>query len=667
MNTPARDPFRGAIVALGLVFALALFAQEPTPPPASAPVKPPEAAPAPTDQSSPAAPAAVQPAAPAPAPTPAPAATPTSGETKTDLRRLDTPDAAAPAAAGKAPEAEPAKATTEMGKPAVEPAAKANEPDATVSTPTDEQDKKPGKKPTHGKIRFSQDNVHEMPLGNHTVPVGTMSSSEMVSIFGSTTVEGEIDGEAVSVFGNTTVNGRTGGEAVAVFGNLRINGHVGGEAVAVFGNVVLGPKAVVDGQVVVVFGQLERHPDAVVRGGVQRVMSIGSIPHLGNLGAWVTKCAMLGRPLGFGEGLGWVWLIAAAHLLLYVLLALIFRRGMERCAETLEQRPGMSILAALLTMVLTPLVFLLLVITGIGLVVIPFLALGLFLAGRFGRAVMHAWFGRLFTRHFGDSPFAHVAVAVLIGGVIISLLYCVPVFGLFLHFLLGTLGLGVVILALILEMKKEKAVTPPAATGMVAMVPPPPVLPVMPVTPGGAAGIVAMDTPSGGPVHGSPSPLAVLGSLPIHTAIPPAPPPELATAAALPRAGFWIRIGALTIDLLLCILVMVLVANFLPLGRLGIHFNPFHLLLIAAAYGAVLWKLRSTTIGGIVCNLKVMRLDDRPLDWTTSVVRALGCVLSVAAIGLGFLWIAFDSDRQSWHDKIAGTVVVRLPKGTPLV
>ena len=108
----------------------------------------------------------------------------------------------------------------------------------------------------------------------------------------------------------------------------------------------------------------------------------------------------------------------------------------------------------------------------------------------------------------------------------------------------------------------------------------------------------------------------------------------------------------------------MLVNHMLP-NRWGIGRGGFPVLV--AVYGAVLWKQRGTTIGGIVCNLKVVRLDDRPLDWTTSIVRALGCVLSLAAVGLGFIWIAIDDDRQSWHDKIAGTVVVRLPKGTPLV
>ncbi len=80
-----------------------------------------------------------------------------------------------------------------------------------------------------------------------------------------------------------------------------------------------------------------------------------------------------------------------------------------------------------------------------------------------------------------------------------------------------------------------------------------------------------------------------------------------------------------------------------------------------------MWKLRGTTIGGIIFGLKVARLDDRPVDWATAIVRALACFLSLAVVGLGFFWVAFDDEKQSWHDKIAGTVVVRVPKGISLI
>ena len=97
-------------------------------------------------------------------------------------------------------------------------------------------------------------------------------------------------------------------------------------------------------------------------------------------------------------------------------------------------------------------------------------------------------------------------------------------------------------------------------------------------------------------------------------------------------------------------------------------FHVYHLeLVVLAAYGAVMWKMRGSTIGGIVFDLHVIRTDGRPIDWQTAIVRALSCFLSLAVAGLGFIWIAFDDNNQAWHDKIAGTVVVRVPKGVPLV
>jgi uncharacterized RDD family membrane protein YckC len=125
--------------------------------------------------------------------------------------------------------------------------------------------------------------------------------------------------------------------------------------------------------------------------------------------------------------------------------------------------------------------------------------------------------------------------------------------------------------------------------------------------------------------------------------------------ASMPRAGFWIRMAALFLDV---VLVGVLLNLVFP-------FEHVHMALLAV-YGAVMWKLRGTTVGGIVFDLHVVRLDGRPLDWETAIVRALGCFLSFFVVFLGFIWIAFDHNRQAWHDKIAGTVVIHAKRGMPL-
>jgi uncharacterized RDD family membrane protein YckC len=127
-----------------------------------------------------------------------------------------------------------------------------------------------------------------------------------------------------------------------------------------------------------------------------------------------------------------------------------------------------------------------------------------------------------------------------------------------------------------------------------------------------------------------------------------------------------LRLGALALDGVLIGLILAFVSGMLPRG-IQLDNGPGGWLIALAIYGAIMWKLKGTTIGGIVCGLKVVRVDNRELDWPTAVVRALACFLSLAVAGLGFIWIAIDDERQSWHDKIAGTAVVVVPKGVSLV
>jgi uncharacterized RDD family membrane protein YckC len=206
---------------------------------------------------------------------------------------------------------------------------------------------------------------------------------------------------------------------------------------------------------------------------------------------------------------------------------------------------------------------------------------------------------------------------------------------------------------------------------MPPMAPAPAIPPTIPPAPAGGAaaaavsGIVAGGSeamPMMSPGFGAAGPGASVppGAVPFAAPQPvaagaPVPPPPI-SAATLPRAGFWIRIAALALD---GILVGVIVAL--------LHLGGKFMLPALAAYAAAMWKLKGTTIGGIVCGLKVVRLDDREIDWATAIVRALGCFLSLFVAGLGFIWVAVDDEKQSWHDKIAGTTVVLMPKGVSLL
>ena len=59
--------------------------------------------------------------------------------------------------------------------------------------------------------------------------------------------------------------------------------------------------------------------------------------------------------------------------------------------------------------------------------------------------------------------------------------------------------------------------------------------------------------------------------------------------------------------------------------------------------------------------------SSKPVTFTVALVRGLASTLSVIVLFLGFLWMIWDREKQTWHDKIAGTVVIRLPRGMPLV
>lgn len=468
----------------------------------------------------------------------------------------------------------------------------------------------------------------EWRRGNAIVSIGRDSNlaageraEAVVSVMGSSTSAGEVAEAVVSIFGNSTATGPVGESVVSIFGNTYVNSRVDDEAVAVFGSVELGPEADVR-NVVAVFGEIKRDPQAIVRGKTDSVV-VGRQFDFAWLRAWVDHALLYGRPLALAPGLNWAWWLAGGFLALYVLLALAAREGIERCVRTLETRPGRSLLAALLTLLLTPIAFVLLAITIVGIAVIPFLAIALFCAGLFGKAVMLAWIGRRCTKPLGLN--SHVAVAVLIGGLLVLAIYLVPVLGFIVYKALGILGLGVVTYTLIQSVtpKREPSVAPAAG----------------PAAPTETASSNAAAEPAQPQSSASPNSTAASATA--------------AATTALPRAGFWIRMGALVIDLILTGIVSAVV--------------DLHVLLLLAAYGAVMWKLRGTTIGGIVCHLQIVRLDGREIDWATAIVRALSCFVSLVVAGLGFFWIAFDDERQAWHDKIAGTVVVRTPKGVSLL
>ena len=583
------------------------------------------------------------------------------------------------------PDAAPAPAPTDLA-----PASAASDTDSSDKPGWDSHDEdQDGSDQRRHHGWHARHGMTHRTHGNDLVSIGHDShllqgqkADSVVSIAGSSTSEGEAD-SVVSVLGNTRVTGPVSDSAVAVLGDTHIDGKIDGDAVAVLGDVELGPNADVGGDVVAVGGRVLRDPAAIVHGDVRDILA-GHFGSLGWLSTWVQHCLLYGRPLALVSGLGWAWSLAFTCLAIYILLALLFRPGLSQCVRTFETQPGRTLLAALIAMLLTPVLVVLLCVTVIGIAAVPFVLFALLCAGLFGKAVMLAWIGKRVVGERSEGVVSHPAFAVLVGGLIVLLLYLVPVLGFLVYKVLGILGLGALVYTLILAARAHQATrqsgpealapgtaplgSAPPFAGAAPFVGAPPFVGAAPITgaapafadvassaaPLTGAASAAAETPTIGPAAGgqggSPSDANAGGR---SSAPGPAGTP---VTASLPRAGFWVRMAALLLDVLLVGFATTLLH---PL---------FHMhLLLLAIYGAVMWKLRGSTIGGTVFDLRVVRLDGRPMDWETAIIRALSCFLSLAVAGLGFFWIAFDDAHQAWHDKIAGTVVVRVPKGVPLL
>ena len=403
------------------------------------------------------------------------------------------------------------------------------------------------------------------------------------------------------------------------------------------GDVKVDPKATIHGDAVAVGGSLEVAEGASVQGHRQEV----GLPRMEWLKSFVLQCVFKLRPLA--PQVGWVWAIAGVFFLFYLLIAAAFPRPVQACVEDLTQRPATTFFIGLLAKLLVPLVTLILAVTGIGLIVVPFIGVALFLGSAVGKVALLEWLGMKIGRQFGVSALQKPLAAFLIGTIILTLFYTVWVVGLLVYIVFSIWGLGVAVTAAFSGMRRElpdRPVTGPPVTEP-------------PVMAAGAGGMPGMPATSGGAASQAESATATMGA---------AARPTLPDAWSYPKAGFWERMAAAFLDVVLVGILTGLVRGS-PLSEFGLPM-PF---LVILAYFAGLWTWKGTTVGGIVLGLKVARLDGQPLTFIVALVRALSAAFSILVFFLGFLWIAWDRDKQGWHDKIAGTVVLRLPRGTPLV
>ena len=121
--------------------------------------------------------------------------------------------------------------------------------------------------------------------------------------------------------------------------------------------------------------------------------------------------------------------------------------------------------------------------------------------------------------------------------------------------------------------------------------------------------------------------------------------------------GFWIRFIACYVDAILVeIIVTALVLAFIP-SIAGVLLAS---MIVPPVYFIGFWATTGQTIGMMPFRLRVVRNSDGGrIGFGGAVLRLVGFSIATLPLYLGLIWVAFDARKRGWHDRIAGSVVIR--------
>jgi uncharacterized RDD family membrane protein YckC len=542
-----------------------------------------------------------------------------------------------------------APAAPEAPQPAASPSAPA--PAAPRETPADLPPRAPGAPEAPEAAEASSVDDMDVRWSRPAVRVG--QDYELVA--------GDHVREVTVVFGSATIGGEVDRDVVVVFGALRLlpTARIHGSVVAVGGGATIEDGATVGRDFVVTAGGVDA-PAAFHPGGDYVIVGLpGMARHGEAVVPFFTRGLLWGRLIV--PSLPWMWAVVAVIVFVYLAISLLFDRPVRACRAVLAERPLSAFLVGLLVLILIGPVSFILSVSIIGIPVVPFLVCGLFIAGLLGKVGVTRWLGStLMAETDPDNRFEAVR-SFFIGTAVILLAYMVPVLGILVWAVGGMFGLGAATLAFSSGLRRENparkrvaaaAVVGPAVQGATAM--------ADQARPSQASGHgVAFETSAEFP------------SVPFvepTLAAPPVPPAAPVTAGlgagsfaaagllGMPKAPFLDRLAAFALDVLLVSLTF----NLLDMDSARAFFT------LLLGYHIIFWGLKATTVGGIICNLRIVRTDGGQLTFADSLIRGFSSIFSLAALGIGCLWILFDADSQAWHDRFAGTYVVKVPRNWPV-
>ncbi len=140
-------------------------------------------------------------------------------------------------------------------------------------------------------------------------------------------------------------------------------------------------------------------------------------------------------------------------------------------------------------------------------------------------------------------------------------------------------------------------------------------------------------------------------------------------------AGFWIRTGAAIIDTILLLLIILPIMTTIygeAYWDFDVNYSGVWDVIISYVLPAIavilFWIYKSATPGKMALKLRIVdkNTGQKP-SIKQFIIRYFGYYVSSIPLFLGIIWVGIDKRKQGWHDKMAGTVVIKNNKTEPVV
>lgn len=248
----------------------------------------------------------------------------------------------------------------------------------------------------------------------------------------------EVVEKVVCIGGSVYVKGKVKTDAVAIGGSVIISGTVGKDVVSIGGSIELKKTAEVNGKVVSIGGSVNKHPDAKINSDIVNLPFFKAFRWIGPFAGFTVKWSL---PMLILFGMIRILLIIA----LAILIVLLFPAPINRVVNVLDKDWLKAGGVGLLVVIGIPILMLMLAVTIIGILFIPFLILLIIIAVIFGHVCIAVLIGRKLENALLKKSRSMVS-AVLFGGILIGLVCLIPILGILIKVIITFLALGVILL-----------------------------------------------------------------------------------------------------------------------------------------------------------------------------------------------------------------------------